>query len=340
MLTSDFAYDLPSEAIAQVAIEPRDSARMLEVSGLRDWRVRDLTEVLAPGDLLVVNNTRVRSARLYGRKVPTGGRVELLLLRPVGHRDWIALCRPSRKLTAGTRLDVGRLTAHLITAPDHGVVTVRFDEPVAVVEDMLPSLGDVPMPPYFHGGLPDGDRYQTMFAKRVGSAAAPTAGLHFTPELVSALRARDIQFAEVDLEVGLDTFRPIAAARIADHVMHSERYHVPGDTARAVASARGRGGRIVAVGTTVVRTLESASDDDGVLVADLGETALFITPGYRFRVVDAVLTNFHAPGTSLMVMVGAMLGDAWREAYHTALGRGYRFLSFGDAMFIGSVKPS
>ena len=330
----EFRYDLPPAAIAQAAIEPRDSARLLVTSSREDRRFGDLPELLEPGDLLVVNRTRVRAARLVGHRADTGGRVELLLLRSGAGGSWEALARPARRLRPGVAITFGDVTGSVVAGPDAGVVTVEFSIDAGEVEHWVQAVGSVPLPPYFSGTLPDPGRYQTMFADRVGSAAAPTAALHFTPRLVAALTARGIEIAGVALDIGLDTFRPIATDDVADHVMHRERYEVPEATADAIASARRRNGRVVAVGTTVVRTLETAASERGAVRAGEGISDLFIAPGYRPRVVDALITNFHAPGTSLVVLVAALLGDRWREVYDGALDRGYRFLSFGDAMLI------
>jgi len=221
----------------------------------------------------------------------------------------------------------------VMTEPDRGVVIVEIISD-GDVDDILPGLGEVPLPPYFHGTLDDDERYQTMFARATGSAAAPTAALHFTPTVVTTLQARGVHIAEVELDVGLDTFRPMDDGPISDHQMHRERYSVPPATVTEISEAKKRGKRVVAVGTTVVRTLETATDADGRLQAGDGSTDLFITPGYRPRIVDAVVTNFHAPGTTLIVMIAALIGPGWRDVYDHALESGYRFLSFGDAMFI------
>lgn len=335
-LTAAFDYELPEDAIAQEAIEPRDAARLLLVPSMQDRRVSDLPELLQPGDLLVVNRTRVRAARLRGQKQGTGGQVEVLLLGNGGSGRWRALCRPARRLREGTTIEFSGVSAEIVDGPDRGIVTLDFGANGEALDEVLPQIGEIPLPPYFHGRLPSPDRYQTIFADTVGSAAAPTAGLHFTAGLLESLRLAGIELAAVDLEVGLDTFRPISEERIADHHMHTERYEVPHDTVAAMRRTRDSGGRVVAVGTTVVRSLESSVGEDGP-VAGRGETSLFITPGYRFRAVDCVLTNFHAPRTTLAVMAAAMIGTGWRDVYRHALARGYRFLSFGDAMFIERV---
>ncbi len=332
MDVSNFDYELPPGAIAQEAIEPRDAARLLVVDGAVDRGFRDLPELLRSDDLVVVNNTRVRPARVHATK-STGGNVELLLTKRISASEWEALVRPARRIRPGTEMTAGPLNMTVATEPDRGVVTLTIDAPVDV-DEVLESLGEVPLPPYFHGTLEDDERYQTIFAADVGSAAAPTAALHFTPRVLAALQNRGVRIADVDLEVGLDTFRPMSDGAISDHPMHRERYTVPESTSEAIRRTRERGGRVVAIGTTVVRTLETAACADGMVRTGSGTTDLFIAPGYRPKVIDAVLTNFHAPRTTLIVMIAAFTGSAWRQAYAHALASGYRFLSFGDAMFI------
>lgn len=332
LMAADFDYELPDAAIAQEAIEPRDSARLLVAATLADRSIGDLPELLQPGDLIVVNETRVRPARLTATK-PTGGSVEVLLTKRRDGMTWEALVRPARRVHTGTTMTAGPLVLTVLTEPDHGVVTVAVTGD-GDTDDLLPGVGQIPLPPYFHGHLDDEERYQTMFAKTVGSSAAPTAALHFTPRLVAALADRGVEITAVDLEVGLDTFRPMQEGSIESHRMHFERYRVPESAVASIAAARARGNRVVAVGTTVVRTLETAADRDGAVRAGVGESGLFITPGYRFTVVDAVVTNFHAPRSTLLVLIAAMIGDRWRAVYEHALTHGYRFLSFGDAMFI------
>jgi S-adenosylmethionine:tRNA ribosyltransferase-isomerase len=332
MHSSDFGYHLPPEAIAQEAIEPRDAARLLVARTLEDRMFSDFPNLLDPGDLVVVNNTRVRPARVYATK-ETGGRVELLLTKQITGTTWEALVRPARRIRPGSELTIGPLIMVVVTEPDRGVVTLEVSAE-RNLDEVLGEFGQVPLPPYFHGTLDDDERYQTMFARTVGSAAAPTAALHFTPGIVEALHERGIRIVDVELEVGLDTFRPMGDGPISDHEMHEERYVVPAATADAIAETKARGSRVVAVGTTVVRTLETAAEPAGAVQPGSGSTDLFITPGFGTKVVDAILTNFHAPGTTLIVMIAALIGPAWREAYAHALGSGYRFLSFGDAMFI------
>lgn len=332
--TEEFDYALPKAAIAQQPTEPRDAARLLRADVLEDRMFSELPALLVPGDLLVVNRTKVRSARIRGTKRDTGGAVELLLTRRLDEDRWEALARPARRIRTGTELNLGRIKGKVLSDPVAGEVVVALSADTGEVEDVLRDDGEMPLPPYIHVPLTDANRYQTVFARTLGSAAAPTAALHFTDGLVKSLQASDISIAEVDLEVGLDTFRPISETVINEHEMHRETWEVPQGAADAVAACRERGNRVVAVGTTVVRTLESAAQMDGLVRPGRGETDLFISPGYRLRAVDAVVTNFHAPRTTLIVMIAALLGDRWREVYQHALQSGYRFLSFGDAMII------
>ena len=332
MDTAAFDYDLPASSISQEAIEPRDAARLLIARTMEDRAFADLPQLLEPGDLVVVNNTRVRPARVFATK-ETGGQVELLLTKRISETEWESMVRPARRIRVGTKLTAGPLAMTVSTNPDRGVVTIHIKSDESV-DRVLKTLGEIPLPPYFHGALDDDERYQTMFATTIGSAAAPTAALHFTPRLVEAMRERGVRFAEIDLEVGLDTFRPMDDGPIANHEMHRERYTVPTATAEAIAEAKQRGSRVIGIGTTVVRTLETAAAAAGAVHAGTGSTELFISPGYRPQVVDAVVTNFHAPRTTLIVMIAALIGPAWREVYDHAIESGYRFLSFGDAMFI------
>ena len=329
---ASFDYPLPPRAVAQVPVEPRDAARLLvavdPAGGVEHRRVADLPDLLEPGDVLVVNETRVLPARLRLRK-PSGGAVEVLLLEKVdGGGGWEALVRPSRRVAAGTTLAQGELSVEVGERLAGGRRRVRLSGPAGVAEDeLLARHGSVPLPPYVTAPLADPERYQTVYARRPGSVAAPTAGLHLTPAVLERCRARGVEVATVDLAVGLDTFRPLAVDDPADHVMHSERYRVPPATLDACRRAR----RVVAVGTTTVRALESAA----LTGAGEGRTSLFIRPGHRFRLVDVLLTNFHLPRSSLLVLLAAFYGQGWRELYSVALDEGYRFLSFGDAMLVG-----
>ena len=327
MHVAELDYDLPETAIAQVPVEPRDAARLLVDHGPQrepEHRlVADLPDLLAPGDLLVVNDTRVRRARLRVRK-PTGGAVEVLLLEPRPDGSWEALVRPAKRVRAGTRLE-----------GDGGLVVVAGEDlgdgrrAVEVTGD-IETAGEMPLPPYIHAALGDPDRYQTVFARRLGSAAAPTAGLHLTDDLLGRCAERGIDVARIELHVGLDTFRPITVDRVDTHPMHREAYEVSAETWNTVLATRERGGAIVAVGTTVVRTLESVAAS-GELA---GRTDLFIRRGYELAVVDRLLTNFHVPRTTLLALVDAFVGPRWRTLYATALDGGYRFLSFGDASLL------
>ncbi len=328
MLTSDFDYHLPPEQIAQVPIEPRHAARLLDTRDLSNRTFADLPDLLSPGDLVVVNRTRVRAARLKGRKSSTGGQVEALLLRRISEDLWQAAVRPSRRLRAGTFLDFAGTPAVIEEGPDNGIVTLRMD-----AEAAMASSGEVPLPPYIHTALAEQDRYQTMFATEPGSAAASTAALHFTPEVMVRLAKRQIETTEVVLHIGLDTFRPITTDHISDHQIHTEEFEVPEAAAGAIKDCRQRRGRVIAIGTTVTRTLESVATGDGLVRAESGLTGLFITPGYEFTVVDGLVTNFHLPSTTLLVLLSSFMGPSWRYAYQAALERGYRFASFGDAMY-------
>jgi S-adenosylmethionine:tRNA ribosyltransferase-isomerase len=333
MQVSDYDYVLPEDSIAQEAIEPRDASRLLDTSTMRDLVFTDFPSLCNPGDLLVVNETKVRAARLVGSR-DSGGSTEVLLTRRIDHERWQALLRPAKKLRTGSTVTIGDVTVTLVSDPIEGVATVQLSSALnRDIEDAIAESGEVPLPPYFHGDLQDPGRYQTMFADTVGSAAAPTAALHFTERVVNDLLETGVHIARVDLEVGLDTFRPMGDGAVDDHVIHSERVTVGQETVDAVAATRARGGRVIAVGTTVVRSLETAATIDGHVAAYRGDSELFITPGYSMRVVDAILTNFHAPRTTLLVLMSAILGERWRDVYSHAVDSGYRFLSFGDSMF-------
>lgn len=333
METAAFDYILPPDRIAQSAIEPRDASRVLVAGDLSEIVFRDLASLFAPGDLLVVNRTRVRAARLAGVRRDSGGRVEVLLTQANGDGTWQGLLRPSRRLRRGVLITVGDRTIEVAGDPVDGVSTVRI-HPDEDMDAFIESVGSVPLPPYFRGELPDHERYQTMFADEVGSSAAPTAALHFTEGVVRSLAAAGVAIAEVELHIGLDTFRPMASETIEGHTIHTERAIVTQDAVDAVAATRSAGGRVVAVGTTVARTLESAATGGGLVDEMDRPTDLFIRPGYEPRVIDGLITNFHAPRTTLIVLVAALLGDRWRTVYSHALASGFRFLSFGDAMYI------
>jgi len=324
MRTDLFDYELPPEAIAQTPAEPRHSARMLVDmgAGISHHRVADLDKILQPGDVVVVNNTKVLAARLRLYK-PTGGAVEVLLLEPTGNGDeWQALVRPSRRVPTGTKLELdGRRLVEVGEPVGDGRRLVHVDS--AAIDD----AGEIPLPPYITEPLADPDRYQTVFADRLGSVAAPTAGLHLSHEVLDGLEARGIPVETVELFVGLGTFRPISSENVEDHVMHHERYRIDPATWQRLQAAK----RIVAVGTTVVRTLEAAAASGETD----GSTDLFIRRGFDWQMVDVLLTNYHVPRSSLLVLVDAFVGDRWRHVYEVALSEGYRFLSFGDCMLLG-----
>jgi len=342
MRIADFDYALPPSSIAQEAIEPRDAARLMRLAregDPSDHVFRDLPGLLRPGDLLVVNRSRVFPARLLGQR-EGGGAAEVFLLRDLGDDRWEALVRPGRRLRPGAvvAIDPG-LTAVVETAAvgPEGRRVVHLRAKTGSVEAALEQAGHVPLPPYIRrpDRPEDRARYQTVYAREKGSVAAPTAGLHFTADLLDALRAAGIGVAEIVLHVGPGTFRPVTADQIEDHRLEPEPYVVPPETAGAVASARTRGGRVVAVGTTVVRALEAAAADEGTVRAGEGETALVVRPGFTFRVVDALVTNFHLPRSSLLLLVAAFAGrERILGAYEEAVRRGYRFYSYGDAMLL------
>ena len=339
MKTSDFMYDLPEELIAQTPVEPRDSSRLLVVDRAtgqtEDRHFRDIIDYLKPGDALVVNETRVIPARLYGVR-PTGGACEILLLKQRGPKLWETLVRPGKKLRPGAQVIFGdgRMTAEIQETTEGGGRLVRFDCE-GTFEAALDELGEMPLPPYIHEKLQDRDRYQTVYAKNDGSAAAPTAGLHFTPELMDRIRAKGVQIIPVLLHVGLGTFRPVKAEDIEEHEMHSEYYEISEESAERIRSVKAAGGRIIAVGTTSVRTLETVGSRFGEIRADSGWTQIFIKPGYEWKAVDALITNFHLPGSTLIMLVSALLGrERTLAVYNEAVKKRYRFFSFGDAMLI------
>jgi S-adenosylmethionine:tRNA ribosyltransferase-isomerase len=341
--TDDFDYELPSGLIAQHPIQPRDACRLLvldRVSGQIDHRTfRDLPEYLRAGDVLVVNETRVLPARLRGAKDETGGAVEVLLLRLRYEDTWECLVRPGRRLKPGARIvfGEGRLSGLVVDVlPDSGGRLISFTPASGTFMEAVHELGEVPLPPYVTEALDDPEQYQTVFATDEHSVAAPTAGLHFTQELLDDVQRAGVHLAKVELDVGLDTFRPVSVDDPLEHHIHTEHFRVPEWTADAVNAARERGGRVVAVGTTSVRALESALSEDSRLVeAAAGLTDLFIVPGFSFGAVDMVITNFHVPRSTLLMMVSAFAGrDLIMRAYDSARREKYRFLSFGDAMLI------
>ena len=340
MKTQDFYYDLPEELIAQTPLEQRDSSRLLVLDknngSLQHRHFFDIIEYLQPGDCLVLNNSRVLPARLIGHR-PTGGAVEVLLLRDLGDKKWECLCKPGRKMQPGSQVIFGdgELTATVAEVRDDGNRVVEFHYEGIFLE-VLERLGKMPLPPYIKAELADQERYQTVYSKEVGSAAAPTAGLHFTQELLEKVRAKGVQTAFVTLHVGLGTFRPVKAEEITEHHMHSELCMISQETADVLNATRRNGGRIVCVGTTSCRTLESLVMEDGTFCAASKWTEIFIYPGYKFKAMDALITNFHLPESTLVMLVSAFAGrEQVLHAYEEAVKERYRFFSFGDAMFIG-----
>lgn len=339
MKKSDFDFYLPEELIAQTPLEKRDGSRLLVLdkeSGAMEHRhFYNLPEHLRAGDCLVLNNSRVLPARLIGTR-PGGGAVELVLLRDLGEGRWECLSRPGRKTKPGTELSFGsgELKATVEAVAEGGNRIVKFDYQGIFLE-VLERLGKMPLPPYIKEELQDPERYQTVYSRELGSAAAPTAGLHFTNELLEKIQAMGVKVCYVTLHVGLGTFRPVKEDEIENHEMHSEFCIIPEDTARTVTETKQKGGRIVAVGTTSCRTLESFAKDDGTLEACSGWTDIFIYPGYSFKCIDALVTNFHLPESTLIMLVSALAGrEHILNAYRTAVEEKYRFFSFGDAMFI------
>lgn len=340
MKTSDFYFDLPQELIAQDPLEDRSSSRLLVLdrnTGEMEHRIfRDIVEYLNPGDCLVVNNTKVIPARLFGSKIGTAAKIEVLLLKRKENNVWETLVKPGRKCRIGTRISFGEgmLTGEVVDVVDEGNRLIQFHYD-GIFEEILDKLGQMPLPPYIHHQLKDKNRYQTVYAKHDGSAAAPTAGLHFTPELLEKIKAKGVKIAHVTLHVGLGTFRPVKVEEVTEHHMHSEFYIVEEEQAKLINDTKRGGGRIVAVGTTSCRTLESAADENGVLKSGSGWTDIFIYPGYSFKMIDCLITNFHLPESTLVMLVSALAGkDNIMKAYAEAVKERYRFFSFGDAMFI------
>ena len=343
--TSDFGFDLPEELISQHAYEKRDEARLMVLH--RDTKTiehkifRDITEYLRPGDVLVINDSKVIPARIYGKKVSEGAAdVEFVLLRQKELNTWEVLARPGRRLQNGVEVVFGdgKLRAKILSATEDGCRIVKFDysrENGETLYSILDEIGRMPLPPYITAELKNNSDYQTVYAREEGSAAAPTAGLHFTEELLDKIRAMGVEVVPVMLHVGLGTFRPVKVDEIDKHVMHSEFFEVTEEAAAKINAAKKNGGRIVAVGTTSCRTLESSSQDDGTVVAQSADTGIFIYPGYKFKAVDALITNFHLPESTLIMLVSALAGkDFVMNAYEEAIKERYKFFSFGDAMFI------
>lgn len=338
MKTSDFYYDLPKELIAQTPIEPRDASRLLvynrKNNSIEHKHFYDITEYLRPGDLLVVNNTKVIPARLFGKRENCEGKIEIFLLKRLDYTHWECLSKPARKLTVGTKVIFSdELSATVTKRGDDGMREVEFHFD-GVFEDILTRVGNVPLPPYITEELKDANRYQTVYSKVDGSAAAPTAGLHFTPELMQKVKDMGVEVQEVLLHVGLGTFRPVKTDSVETHQMHSEYYEVSQQAADRINLAKREGRRVICVGTTSVRTVESAFRD-GIVQAGSGNTTIFIYPGYNYNVVDGLITNFHLPESTLIMLVSAFMGkENTLSMYETAVKEKYRFFSFGDACLI------
>ncbi|MFP4456259.1 MAG: tRNA preQ1(34) S-adenosylmethionine ribosyltransferase-isomerase QueA [Clostridia bacterium] len=337
----DYNYDLPEEYIAQQPIYPRDHSKLMVVKESSDKFIHknffDIIDFLSKGDILVVNNSKVIPARLHGKKVPTGGKVEALLLKKRKEENvWECLVKPARRLKVGQDLSFGndQLKAKIIEELPEGRRLIKFED-AKNIDELIDKVGEMPLPPYIKEELENKDRYQTVYAKWRGSAAAPTAGLHFTDELIEKIEDKGIIIAEVMLHVGLGTFRPVDSDDITKHIMHSEYYEINNETAEKLNDAKRDGKKIVAVGTTSIRVLESAANEEGLLEAKKGKTDIFIYPGYEWKFVNSLITNFHLPKSSLLMLVSAFIGrDKILKAYEEAKRKSYRFFSFGDAMFL------
>jgi S-adenosylmethionine:tRNA ribosyltransferase-isomerase len=339
MRVDDFDYELPEELIAQTPIERRDASRLMvlrrDVQSIEHRSFSELPAFLRSGDALVINDTRVIPARLWGRR-ETGGKVELLLLEETAPGVWECLARPGKRANVGERLSFGsgRMTGNVLEKTDYGGRVVSFEAPEGV-DRVVDEIGEMPVPHYIKAALRDSERYQTVYARTRGSAAAPTAGLHFTPELLGEVARKGVEIVRITLHVGLGTFRPVKTENVEEHVMHSEHYHVSTEAAEAINRTRCAGGRIVAVGTTTVRTLETVAEPNGLIQPGDGWTSIFVYPGYTFRSIDAMVTNFHLPKSTLLMMVSAFAGREFvLSAYRQAIAERYRFFSFGDAMLI------
>ncbi len=341
MKTSDFYYYLPENLIAQTPVEPRNSSRLMilhKKDGSIEHRIfKDLTEYLNPGDCLVINDTRVIPARIYGVKEETGAVVEFLLLSQKENDVWECLCKPGKRAKIGTKFSFGegKLIGEVVDVDsEEGNRFVKFSCEGSIYA-VLDEIGSMPLPPYIKEKLKDKERYQTVYSKELGSAAAPTAGLHFTPEMLKEIKAKGINIAEITLHVGLGTFRPVKVDDVTKHKMHTEHYIMPKEAADIINKTKKNGGRVIAVGTTSCRTIESVAAKNGCICADEGDTSIFIYPGFEFKCMDALITNFHLPESTLIMLVCAFAGyDNIMNAYNTAVKEKYRFFSFGDAMFI------
>ena len=340
MTVNDFDYNLPERLIAQTPLEKRDHSRLL-VLNKKDGTIEhrhfyDIVDLLNPGDLLVVNDSKVIPARIFGTRAETGGVVEVLLLKALEENVWEVLVKPGKKARPGQVIEFnGEMTGTVLEILEDGKRKIRFSHQSSTIYEVLDRIGKMPLPPYITEQLKDQGRYQTVYARELGSAAAPTAGLHFTDELMAKAKARGIEICPVTLHVGLGTFRPVKATEITEHIMHSEYFSIPEETIEKIRRVKKAGGRVIAVGTTATRTLESGFDENLQCVRRSGDTDIFIYPGYQFKVIDALITNFHLPKSTLMMLVSALAGkDKIMAAYEEAVKEEYRFFSFGDAMFI------
>lgn len=341
MRTSDFYYDLPQELIAQTPVEPRDSSRLMvldkNTGKVKHKIFRDITEFLRPGDCLVLNDTRVIPARIYGVKKETGAVVEFLLLKQHENNVWECLCKPGKRAKIDTEFVFGDniVDCQVMDVTEDGNRIIKFNCDNKEIYNILDKIGKMPLPPYITEELKNGERYQTVYSKELGSAAAPTAGLHFTEELLQKISNMGVKIAYVTLHVGLGTFRPVKVDDVTKHKMHTEHYHISKETADIINETKKNGGRIISVGTTSTRTLESVATKNGCICEDEDDTSIFIYPGYEFKCIDALITNFHLPESTLIMLISAFAGyDNVMNAYKIAVNEKYRFFSFGDAMFI------
>lgn len=340
MTVDEFDYYLPEELIAQTPLEQRDHSRLLVLNRnngeINHKHFYDIVDLLNPGDLLVVNDSKVIPARIFGNRIGTGGLVEVLMLKALEENVWEVLVKPGKKARPGQVLEFQEgMTGTVLEILEDGKRKIKFEHQASTIYEVLDRIGKMPLPPYITEQLKDQGRYQTVYARELGSAAAPTAGLHFTDELLERVREKGIRVAPVTLHVGLGTFRPVKEKEITNHIMHREYFSIPDDTIRLILETKAAGGRVISVGTTATRTLESGFDEQLNCVTKSGETGIFIYPGYQFKVIDALITNFHLPKSTLMMLVSALAGkDKIMDAYQEAVAEKYRFFSFGDAMFI------
>lgn len=341
MKTSDFFYELPQELIAQTPVEPRDSSRLMVLNkntGEIEHKIfKDLIDYLMPNDCLILNDTRVIPARIYGTKKETGAYVEFLLLNQKENNIWECLCKPGKRAKIGTEFVFGDglVECEVVDITEDGNRLIKFKCDSKEIYNILDKIGKMPLPPYITEELKDSERYQTVYSRELGSAAAPTAGLHFTKEMLNKIEKKGIKIGYVTLHVGLGTFRPVKVDDVTKHKMHTEHYHISKETADLINETKNKGGRVISVGTTSTRTLESVATKNGCICEDEGDTSIFIYPGYEFKCVDALVTNFHLPESTLIMLVSALAGyDNIMNAYNTAVAERYRFFSFGDAMFI------